>query len=160
SARHRVDADFAKNRIRIHGIEELYRSLHHRLHAAGLEFVALKGLTHAALFRPGSEQVRMQYDVDLYLPREAAERAQQHLSGAGGEPPKGREPSPPAHPPALTRRPGWQGRGDFFAREIPLSVELPFQFWNDRRERRPAPGTPEFWSRRTTRPLAGVELGV
>jgi hypothetical protein len=160
AARDRVDASAAKNRIRVNGIEDLYRSLDQRLHAAGLDFVALKGLTHAALFRPGSEQNRMQYDIDLYLPRAQAERAQQHFTAGEWEALEGMEAFPTDHLPALIRRTGWEWRGDFFDPEIPLSVELHFQFWNERLERLPAPGTGEFWNRRTTRPVGGIELGM
>jgi predicted MFS family arabinose efflux permease len=41
---------------------------------------------------------------------------------------------------------------------MPLSVDLHFQFWNGRMERLPAPGTEEFWTRRTRRTIAGTEL--
>jgi hypothetical protein len=160
AARERVDADLKKNRIRVAGIQDLYRRLYERLRAAGLEFVALKGLTHAALFHPGSEQLRMQYDVDLYLPRTDAERAQQLLTAGEWESLENMEAFPTDHLPALIRRTGWEWRGDYFDPEIPLAVELHFQFWNRSLERLPAPGTEDFWTRRTTRPVGGIELGM
>src|SRR5689334_18491867 len=65
--RERVDEDAVKNLGRIAGIEALYRDLADWLGAGGLEFLALKGLTHPVLFG-GSAANRMQYDVDLWLP--------------------------------------------------------------------------------------------
>jgi hypothetical protein len=156
----RVDADAAKNRVRLNGIEDLYRWLDRRLGAEGLPFVALKGMTHAALFRIGLEQGRVQYDIDLYLPVLHAQRAQQVLISDGWVALEGMETFPTDHLPALIRRTGWEWRGDFFDPEIPLAVELHFQFWNERLERLAAPGTEEFWSRRTTRPVGGIELGM
>jgi hypothetical protein len=160
AVRERVDSDAARNRIRVAGVVDLYRSLEARLCAAGLEFVALKGLTHAALFRPEWEQTRVQYDVDLYLPRQDAVRAQQELTAVGWEALEGMDAFPTDHLPALIRRTGWEWRGDFFDPEIPLAVELHFQFWNEQLERLPAPGVDEFWTRRTMRPVGGMALGM
>jgi MFS family permease len=152
--RERVDDDAAKNVLRTTAFETAYREVYDRLTAAGLEFVALKGLTHTEV------KSRVQYDIDLYLPREAARRAQETFIAAGWNPAKGMEAFPTDHLPALVRQYDWEWRGDFFDPGMPIALELHFRFWNDETERLPAPGTDDFWTRRTTRRIAGVELGV
>ena len=71
------------------------------------------------------------------------------------------EAFPTDHLPALIRKTGWQFRGDFFDPEIPLPVELHFQFWNEQtgaaaraRARR------SFGRRRIHRPMAGTEIAM
>ena len=54
------------------------------------------------------------------------------------------EDFPTDHLPVLIRRTGWEWRGDFFDPDIPMGVELHFQFWNPRLERLPAPDTDRF----------------
>ena len=54
----------------------------------------------------------------------------------------------------------WQWRGDFFDPEMPLAIELHFQFWNPRLEHLPAEGVDEFWTRRVHRQVGGADLAV
>ena len=147
------------------GVEEAYRSLAEWLGEAGLEFVALKGVTHAALFGLPAES-RVQYDIDLFLPLEAVHTAQETLIAREYQPLPDMEDYPTDHLPALILKTGWQWRGDFFDTEIPLSIELHYRMWSEDIERFPAPGTSEFWARRiagsvtlrTIRPSSGVLL--
>lgn len=155
--RERTGRDAANNRLRLDGIEALYRDMADWLGAAGIDFLALKGLTHPALFG-GSVANRVQYDVDLWLPRQNAFAARDLLATRGYLPIEGMEAFPTDHLPALIRKTGWQFRGDFFDPEIPLPVELHFRFWNEQLERLPVPGTEEFWGRRIHRPMAGTEI--
>jgi hypothetical protein len=139
-----------KNRTRLAIIESLYLYLHETLTGAGLEYVALKGITQLALsgIRP---EDRVQYDVDLYLPRAQAERACELLVAEGYEAMEGMESFPTDHLPALVRRAKWEWRGDYFAADLPLAIELHFQFWNPGLERLEAPACEKFWERRTVR---------
>jgi hypothetical protein len=155
--RQRVDENAANNLVRLRAAEELYRDLASRLTAAQVGFLALKGMTHPALFG-GRPESRVQYDIDLFSPRESLHAAHALLLARGYQPLEGMEDSPTDHLPVLVRKTGWQWRGDFFDPEMPLSVDLHFQFWNGRMERLPAPGTEEFWTRRTRRMIAGTEL--
>ena len=157
AVRARVDADAQKNQVRLKEIERTYRELVLRFGEAGIDFVLLKGITHAGVFGPGSFQ-RVQYDLDFWLPREHAYAAQRLLLQCGYEQLPGTEKLPTDHLPALARKTGWQWRGDFFDPEIPLPVELHLQFWNQRLDRFPAPGVEEFWERRGPRRLAGTHL--
>jgi predicted MFS family arabinose efflux permease len=154
----RIAENARKAAIRDRRAGELYGTLRALLTRAEIEFVLLKGLTHAALVP--DPPPRVQYDVDLYIPRPEAFRARDVLVAAGWRPIEGMESFPTDHLPALVpgAEPKW--RGDYFDIELPLAVELHFQFWNPTIERLPAPGIEQFWERRTSRTIAGIELGV
>ena len=157
--RERTDRDTDKNRQRLIGIEAAYGALARCLDTAGVEFVALKGITHCALFgfRP---EVRAQYDIDLFAPPERIFAARDALLATGYESADALERFPTDHLPVLVRKTGWEWRGDYFDTEIPLSVDLHFQFWNEPVERLRASGTDEFWERRTKATIGRTELGV
>ncbi len=157
--RERTDQNAAANLLRLAALEAKYREVAGWLQAAGVEFVALKGITHGALFGVGRE-IRMQYDIDLFCPRESVRGANAALLERGYRPMEGMESVPTDHLPALVPKNAWAWRGDFFDRDIPTPVEIHFRFWNEDLERLPAPGTEEFWGRRTTRPAAAIELPV
>jgi hypothetical protein len=147
--------DAANNLLRLRVLDATYREL------AGLpvEFVALKGITQCALFGIRPED-RAQSDIDLYCPRETVEEARDALMAAGYLPIAGVEAFPTDHLPAMLRPTSWVWRGDFFDPEMPLAIELHFQFWNPRLERLPAEGVDAFWTRRERRQVGGVELAV
>lgn len=150
-----TDRNLADNIERLRAIQDLYRLISGRLAQAGIEFVALKGLTQCPLFGSRPED-RPQYDVDLYVPRETMFAARDALTGAGFESMEGMDRFPTDHLPALIRKTGWRYRGDVFDPEMPLAIELHFRFWNGDVERLPAPGVEEFWHRRISRPDLGL----
>jgi len=157
--RERTDRNAAQNQERVLRTEEAYRAAARCLSASGIEFLALKGITHCALF--GTEAAdRVQYDIDLFSPPVSVHAAEAALRDLGYERIPRMEDFPTDHLPTLIRKTGWEWRGDFFDIDIPLSVELHFRFWNDAVERLPAPGAEEFWGRRTRLRLAGVDLDV
>ena len=147
--------DAANNLLRLRVLEETYRAL------AGLpvEFVALKGITQCELFGIRPED-RAQSDIDLYCPRETVEAARNALVARGYRAIGGLEAFPTDHLPAMMRPGTWLWRGDFFDPEMPLAIELHFQFWNPRLERLPVEGTDQFWTRRVRRRVGGAELAV
>ena len=157
--RERTDADASKNSLRLTAIRDLYRNLSEWFSATGIAFVALKGLTQCPKFWPQAES-RVQYDVDLYVPRVQILPARDLLLRQGFESISGMDNSPTDHLPALIRKTGWQWRGDYYDPEIPIAVELHFQFWNPDVERLSAPGVDLFWPRRTERSFAGLKLPV
>ena len=83
-ARERVDGAASRNIERLRKFEDLYRAIDARLHTAGVEYLALKGLAHCPEF--GTEPAtRVQYDVDLFVPCAQALGARVHLGvGAVG----------------------------------------------------------------------------
>lgn len=155
--RERMDGNAADNRERHSRLEGLYRRLAVAL--AGIDFLALKGLAHCPDFGSRPED-RMQCDVDLFVPGEAVYTANDAILALGYESMKEMEPFPTDHLPTLILKSGWEWRGNHFDPEIPLGIELHFQFWNDRVERLPVPDTLEFWKRRTSRNIAGSRFSV
>ena len=157
--RQRMDENAARNAERRRRIEALYRELAGALTAAHVEFVALKGISHAALFG-GRGEDRVQYDIDLFVPHPSALAARDALLALAYEPVEGVENFPTDHLPTMIRKTSWEWRGDYFDLEIPTPVELHYQLWNEGIERLSAPGTEEFWGRRTSRDAAGFSLAV
>jgi predicted MFS family arabinose efflux permease len=159
AVRDEVDDIDARYRQRLPQFSGLYADIHRRLTAAGLEFVALKGMA-AALTLGIPISRRVQYDLDLYLPREAALAAQTLLTTSGWSPVREMEAFPTDHLPVLLPKTDWQWRGDLFDVEMPIPIELHFRFWAEEIERLRAPGVDEFWTRRRTCRIEGVDVGV
>jgi MFS family permease len=145
-----------KNVVRLRIVESAYRLVRDLL-CPSLDFVALKGITQCALAGMRPED-RAQYDVDIYLPRTSAETAYERFLADGYEPVEGMEAFPTDHLPALVRPSPWEWRGDFFDADLPLPIEIHFQFWNPALERLHPPGLEEFWGRRATRTVSGIDL--
>jgi MFS family permease len=149
-----------KNLVRLRLLESIYGRIRTVLGGPpGLDFVALKGVTQCAISGMRPED-RVQYDIDLYLPRPSAEAACERFAAEGYAPMEGMESFPTDHLPALIRRGTWQWRGDFFDTEMPLAIELHFQFWNPGLERLRAPGVEEFWGRRVTHTVREIDVPV
>jgi predicted MFS family arabinose efflux permease len=144
-----------KNLARLRVVEETYR----RLAKLPGEFLALKGITQCELFGIRPED-RAQYDIDLYFPRDTVEAARDLLLAWNYESIPGMEGFPTDHLPGLFPRTGWRWRDDYFDAEMPLAIELHFQFWNPQLERLAAPGVEEFWTRRVRRLVGGVSMAV
>src|SRR5581483_1453342 len=97
-------------------------------------FVALKGLAHpgsartpACSLETSLEAARVQYDVDLYLPRTTVAEGQRLLIADGWAPAKAMESFPTDHLPVLLREnPGWEWGGDYFDPGLPVAIELHF----------------------------------
>jgi MFS family permease len=149
-----------KNLARLRLTEEAYTFVGKVLSAdPALEYIALKGITQCAHARM-EPQERTQYDLDVYLPRENAGEAARRLAVEGYDPMEGMDQFPTDHLPAMVKRTPFEWRGDFFASDLPFAIELHYQFWSPGVERLHAPGTEEFWSRRTMRRIGAVELPV
>jgi hypothetical protein len=157
--RDRTDRDAAKNLHRLQRAEELYRELDGQLRSAGIEYLALKGLTQCPAYGMPAE-LRVQFDVDLFVPPATVNRAGEEMPALGFRPIEELERLPTDHLPTFIRQGAWEWRGDVFDPEMPLSVELHFQFWNERLERLRVPDIASFWDRRTLRRVAGIEMPV
>ena len=143
----------------------VHREASDAFEAAGLEFVTLKGFTHAPGF-VGDPRHRAQYDLDLLFPREKIFAAFEVALGLGYEPFDGGGQKPVDHLPTLIRKTGWEWRGDYFDPELPLALELHFRLWNTGAEGFAVPGLENFWERRERwtvedmefTSLAGIDL--
>lgn len=152
SIRERLARNLADNTERLARIRAEAAAVAARLAASGVEFVTLKGLSHVPHFVADARR-RVQYDVDLYCPPETVPQAQEVLLAMGYEPISSLEAFPTDHLPTLVRKTGWQWRGNYFDRDLPVAVDLHFRLWDAETERLPAPGLEEFWARRADREL-------
>ena len=155
--RARTDRNAAQNRDRLDRLCQVYRFLAAAL--PSIDFVVLKGISQTILSGERAED-RVQYDVDLYAPRESAVAARDLLIVRGYEPLAEFESFPTDHLPTLVPKTGWEWRGDFFDLEIPTPVELHFRFWDSETERIEARGVEGFWDRRVRCHIAGLDLTV
>lgn len=150
--RRRLDQNLADNTVRLERLRAAAAEIAERFADAGVEFVALKGLSHSPDFI-ADPRLRVQYDLDYYCPREMVGRARDALLAMGYEPTGGWEAYPVDHLPTMLRKTGWQWRGNYFDPELPPAVDLHFRFWDEQTERLAAPGVEEFWKRREGREL-------
>ena len=155
--RDELDGAAGRNRQRFERLRQLYSEIRRRLDAAGIPYLALKGITHGLLFGTDPE-ARPQYDLDLYVPPAQALAARDLFLAAGYEPIEGMESFPTDHLPAMVLKTGFEWRGDFFDPEMPPAVEIHVQFWDARLEGLPAPGIDQFWDRRQPCSVAGIEV--
>jgi len=119
------------------------------LNASGIEFVLLKGMTHAPGLSP-NPIIRAQGDIDLWFDGESVYDAREVLSRLGYVArPRHRDAS--RHLAPMVRPNAWQWRGDRFDPDIPISVELHHTLWSDDAEYIRVPGIGEFRNRTVMR---------
>jgi hypothetical protein len=126
------------------------------LEARGIEFVLLKGLAHSPDFTP-DPLLRAQGDIDIWTEPDSAAAAGEALREIGYLPictSEGR------HLPPMARETQYQWRGDYFAPDLPITVEVHYELWDGRAEFIPAPGESGFWTRRITAYVDGHPLQV
>ena len=145
-ARVHADAALARNAIRVERVAAAYAEIANAFEHVVLH-VVLKGFTHIPDF-VDDPRLRAQYDLDLFVPLEHGEAAWQTLLSLGYEPVRGMERLAMDHLPTMVRKTGWQWRGDYFDPDIPLAVEVHFQFWNAATEHLNPHGLEQFWLRR------------
>jgi MFS family permease len=134
-----------------------YRRVGGAFEAAGLEFVALKGFSHAPAF-VASPCFRPQYDFDLLFAREQMQSALEVALSLGYEAVTSGDRHPVDHLPTMIRKTGWEWRGDYFDPEMPLSLELHFRLWDASTEGFAVPGVGDFWERRQRRTVDDVRF--
>src|SRR5689334_12955875 len=121
-----------------------------------IEFILLKGSAHAPEFTP-DPLLRTVGDIDLWCPSEAVSSARDQLLDLRYRPigaSKGR------HLPPMARTTDWQWRGDYFATDLPIVIDLHYSLWDEKLERIPAPPENEFWNRRVDAAIHGRLLPV
>ena len=143
--------------------EERYKRLKRELFeiaaafdAAGLEFVMLKGLSHAPAFTPDA-RLRGQGDIDLWLIGSSVYKGQDILKRLNYVPAlksKSRHLSPMARPS------NWRWGGGIFDAEMPISVELHYELWSEREECITVSQLHQFWDRKQARDFDGHQINV
>jgi hypothetical protein len=123
---------------------------------AALEFVMLKGLSHAPAFTPDA-RLRAQGDIDLWLLGSSVYKGQDVLKSLGYVPllkSRSRHLAPMARPSA------WRWRGDVFDPEMPISIELHYDLWSEEAEYIEVPHLDQFWGRKRIRNFDGYNINV
>lgn len=149
--REHVEGALSRNTIRVQRAAAAYQEI-----APKFDHVVLKGLTHVPDF-VDDMRWRVQYDLDLYVPRSEAESARDALLDLGYEPIAELKGLAMDHLPTMVRKTGWQWRGDYFDPDLPLAVEVHFRFWDTATERLRVDGLDDFWTRREGQTLALVD---
>ncbi|HZQ52974.1 MAG TPA: nucleotidyltransferase family protein [Bryobacteraceae bacterium] len=117
---------------------------------SSIPFVLLKGFAQADLFTP-DPMLRAQGDIDIWCLPESIDRASQTLRALGYRPfgkSRGRHLAP------MIRETHWDWRGDHFAADLPIPVDLHYRLWDSEMERFSGPDESELWSRRAVSPDA------
>ncbi len=155
SVRDFLETRLTRNAERHARIVAAHKEIAEALGSRGIDFVVLKGLTHAGFWNSNSFY-RPQYDADIYVPQDLLGAASEVFRSLGYEPCQP-ELHGSDHLPTMLRRTGWRWRGDFFDPDQPLALELHFRFWN------PTLGfvthdADSFWNRKVIADLGGVTL--
>jgi hypothetical protein len=122
----------------------------------GLEFVLLKGLSHAPALTPDA-RMRTQGDIDLWLTGSSVYKARDVLRTLGYVPlldSKSRHLAP------MGRPSDWEWKGDLFDPGMPISVELHYELWSEHSEYIAVPELEQFWARKRLRDFDGHKINV
>jgi predicted MFS family arabinose efflux permease len=115
------------------------------LASRSVEFCLLKGFAHSPDFTP-DPLLRAQGDIDLWCLPSQIDQAKEGLLELGYRPfgkSKGRHLDP------MIRETEWEWRGDYFARDLPIPVDLHFSLWDEKLEFISGPDELALWQRRT-----------
>ena len=145
--RRQSDQNLADNRLRVQRIEAAYAEIARAFDDAGIKHVVIKGFAQYPDFVESLDH-RMQSDIDLYCPEELIPAAQFALGRLGYIGDRTLDKFPADHLPEMTRKRGWQWRGNAYDPDMPPGVDLHFCFWNAATTRLPIHGVNEFWGRR------------
>jgi putative nucleotidyltransferase-like protein len=157
AVRCRMDRHLVNNAERWERTQAAYRELASAFDSEGLDHAVLKGFSHCPLFVRDPRH-RGQGDLDLLLVRDQLLRARDIVAQLGYEPITPVDEQPIDHLPTMIRKTGWMWRGDPYDPEMPLSLELHFQLWDERTERVAPRGLDCFWQRRQGRDLEGLQF--
>jgi hypothetical protein len=138
----------AQHELRFERLKQELFEIVDAFNVAGLQFVMLKGLSHAPAFTPDA-RLRAQGDIDLWLIGPSVYKGQDVLRSLGYVPlllSKSRHLSPMARPNK------WRWNGDIFDPDMPISVE--------RAEYIAAPDLEQFWERKRLCEFQGRKIHV
>jgi len=154
--RTRTDLNFRDNAQRFARLNASIFEISDCLQSRNIEFVTLKGQSHSPHFTP-DPLLRVQGDIDLWCPGEFVFKARDALLELGYLPCSKAEGR---HLPPMARPTDWQWRGDYFAPDLPIPVDLHYVLWDEGTERIPGPPEHEFWERRLQISIAGRAIPV
>jgi hypothetical protein len=155
--RSRLNRNVCDNARRFELVRAAYIEAAAALRHAGVPHVVLKGFTQYPDY-VGDPRLRFQSDIDIYCPQQQIETAQAALMRIGYRPVDGWDYSRADHVPSLSRQGNWTWRGNHYDPEMPPGIELHFCFWNERVNLIEIPEVGQFWGRRESRRLAGMDV--
>jgi hypothetical protein len=155
--RSRIEQNLASNAVRHQLLDAEYRLISETFRARSIDFIVLKGPSQIAPLYVSNADYRPQYDIDLYCPPDAVAAARDALTGIGFRSPQ-TQGKHTDHLPPMIRNTDWKWRGDYYAPDLPLTVELHFRFWDPHTEKLSAPGVEDFWRRRCSRIVGAAEI--
>ncbi|HEY7306419.1 MAG TPA: nucleotidyltransferase family protein [Bryobacteraceae bacterium] len=152
----RIDQNYRDAAARGRRLDSALNEIAHRFKQADIEFVLLKGRAHAREFGP-DPSLRVTSDVDLWCTAEQIGRARDEL-GRLGYRRIGKENG--NHLAPMIREKKWCWRGNFYAPDLPLPVELHHRLWDEKMERIQGPPEAAFWRRRSYSDFEGALVSV
>jgi predicted MFS family arabinose efflux permease len=147
----RIRRNLVDNTRRFANLQAAYFEITEELASRRITFVLLKGFAHSPDFTP-DPILRAQGDIDLWIEPGHVLAARDALLTLGYRPVS---PSEGRHLAPMMRPTDWQWRGDYFAPDLPIGVDLHYQLWDSESEFIAIPDEPQFWNRRTCMQFAG-----
>jgi MFS family permease len=157
SIRARISRNLARNSQKLERLKSAFMEIARTLEEDSIEYVALRGLTHLTEYVPEA-RLRCQGDIDLLFAGRSAARAVETMGRLGYRPMEALAELPTDHLPAMIRNSDWEWKGDHYDPDAPISVDLHFRLWDQETERFPAPGTEQFWDRRSCQIFEGTRI--
>ena len=153
----RLSRNIQDNSKRYETICTVYREIARALSEAKVEHLVIKGFTHAPTFVKQAH-LRMQSDIDIFVPRDHISAARTAILQLGYE--EQNLPQSPTvdHLPALVRPATGPWRGNHFDPDILPSIELHFCLWNEETSHLPLEVDEAFWNRRSHRNVGALEF--
>lgn len=154
----RIAESRARYAVRFARLERDSAEIAEALDRRGIEFVLLKGMSHAPELTP-DPLLRGQGDIDLWFADEDVESARRTLADLGYKP-RSRRGKDGRHLAPMARPSTWKWRGDLFDPEMPIHVEAHYRLWSDEAEYVSIPDQSDFWHRREIRYFGSRPLAV
>lgn len=154
--RTRIARDCANYSRRFAKLQTRVREIATAFEDRSIPFVLLKGFAQAELFTP-DPVLRAQGDIDIWCLPQSIDRASQTLRALGYRPfgaSGGRHLAP------MIRETHWDWRGDHFAEDLPIPIDLHYRLWDTDMEHFSGPDESELWRRRAFVSVDGQELPV
>jgi hypothetical protein len=134
-----------KNAERLRRLRAAYQEVSAALLTAGVDFILLKGFSHAAF---GINPLdRVQYDIDLLCEPHMMAAAAAALERIGYAP-HSEESLSDQHLPPYVKPTEWRWTGDYFDPGMPIAIELHTTVWEPETDRIRLVGPDLFWNRR------------
>jgi hypothetical protein len=153
----RLEANISDNALRFEHVRTAYVEAAAALRHAGVPHLVLKGFTQCPDY-VSDPCLRLQSDIDLYCPQQQIQMAQATLMRIGYRPVDGPDYSRADHVPSLSRPGNWEWRGNPYDPKMPPGIELHFCLWNESVSLIEIPEVAQFWGRRVSRKLDGMEF--